>query len=113
MALRRPNRFARRAELQQAVNVAPTGASTGSGAPVTIGQALVAIWTASGARWYYDLVHGKGREGVLVWFYDSVSNQVDGFEVSELQPLSGSETSTLRIWLDFNPGANRVRIYYL
>lgn len=113
MALRRANRFARRAELPQAVDVAPTGAATGSGSPVTIGQALVASWTSSGGRWYYDLVHGKGREGVWLTFYDSVSNKLDGFVIDELQPLPGSETSTLRIWIDYNPGANRIRIYYL
>jgi hypothetical protein len=110
MKLRRPNREARRAELPAAGETTVRIAGAASVNPA--GFTLVATWTASAGRYYYDLEHKRGRAIVLLQMYDRVRNNYLA-EASEYQPLPGSETSTLRIWLNWDPGADRIAIMYL
>lgn len=110
MSRRKPNREARRAELP--VPGTNTVRIAGAAAVNPAAFVLVPSWTASGGRWYYDLVHRRGRAIILLQMYDRVRNSYIA-EASEYQPLPGSETSTLRIWLDWNPGADRVAVMYV
>lgn len=65
-------------------------------------------WTSSGGRFYYDLAHGIGRREVFVQLMDLHTGQF--FWPDELQ--AQSET-TVRIWLNTDPGASRVSVLYL
>ena len=65
-------------------------------------------WTSSGGRYYYDLVHGVGRREVFVQLVDLHTG--DYFWPDDL--TAQSET-TVRIWLNTDPGASRVSVLFL
>jgi hypothetical protein len=106
---RQPNRYARRNELQRSssskdVTIISPGAFA---IPLVI---PVPTWTSASGRWYYDLVHGLGRNEVFFQAYDTHTNQY--INVDQLEPLTPTSPGTLRIWLTWQPAANRIRALY-
>ncbi len=110
MSRRRPNREARKAELPALES--QTSTITGVTSISPCGFVCANAWIQSGNRYYFDLAHNRGRVIVLLQLYDSVLNSYLS-NVSEYQPLPGSELYVLRIWLDWDPGANRIIIMYI
>lgn len=108
---REHNRRPRRAELL----IMPKGrviTSTSGIEYLQYKEVTVGAWTsAGGGKYYYDLQHNKGREIVFVQLYDRLNNAYSGTAAS-MKPKTGYETSTLRITLNFDPGADRITIGY-
>lgn len=70
-------------------------------------------WVTDGAGgFYYDLVHNRGRAIVLFQIYDPVTNDYI-YRIKSAKPLTGSETTTLRITLTYDAPDNRLQIGYL
>lgn len=109
MPRRKPNRYLHKAEQQVSIQGTAVAAVVPSSAPVPQSKD-VPSWTADGTRYYYDLVHGRGREVVFIQLYDTHTNSY--FWPDEAKPGSPPET-TLRIWVTNNFAANRIRILYL
>lgn len=107
MIRRQRNRYLRKSELptQYAGTAVTQIIPSNVRAPERL---VIPSWTSSGGRFYYDLVHGLGREEIIFQLYDL-------HVMSALWPddaVPQSET-TLRIWLSTDPGASRVSVLYL
>ena len=111
MPRREPNRTARRVELKKTGGVITGGGTVPAGAIVP-GFVSVSSWTSSGSLYYYDLEHARNREQVFIVMYDTVTNKYVE-NIADREPVTGSETSKLRIWLAWDPGADRIQIMYL
>ena len=75
---------------------------------------IVAAWTADGSNgYYYDLPHNRGRAVINFQLYDTVKNEYVFNLKKSPRPLTGSETIALRIWLHWDPGADRIEIGYI
>ncbi|MAT38385.1 MAG: hypothetical protein CL946_02140 [Ectothiorhodospiraceae bacterium] len=107
---RQANRYARRVELGSG-GLRNAGYRSGTAALEPVGYTTAGSWTADGDRYYYDLEHRKGRSMVFLMIYDGVANRYLGAD--ELRPKTGEETTTLRIWLNYNPGADRIHFMYI
>jgi hypothetical protein len=104
---REANRRARRAELESFAGSPVISISPGSAIIPQPQHILVASWTSSGGLFYYDLVHNLGREQVLTVVHDTHTPEY--LMIEKYQPI---DTTTLRLWLAWNPGADRIRILY-
>lgn len=109
MRRRSANRFLRRAEyLPTTYMVVEQQAPGGLMVPQPV---TVPSWTSSGGLWYYDLEHGRGREMVYLVGYDTMEKEYIGFW-EKLEPDATDPTTKLRIWLSWDPGANRIKLLY-
>lgn len=113
---RDPNRQARRVELGYNSRPPNPGATTGGAQTSPARFDTASSWTSGTSPlgqtgYYYDLVHSRGRSIVAVQLYDAKVNTYRGW--MEAHPLTGSETTTLRIWLNWDPGANNIKIMYM
>lgn len=86
----------------------------GSGAAgLSIGTAPAESWTASGDRWYCDLAHGRKRAMIFVVAYDTVGDAGNNPMETSIDQKEFVDLNTTRIWLSWNPGADRIIFFYI
>lgn len=111
---REGNRRLRRSERMRANNSQGVVVSVSTvAATLTVTPVVVASWTSSGGRYYYDLAHGKGRPPIALHVYDSVSAQTINIDELEHDPDDTGTLDKARIWLGYDPGASRIVLYYI
>ena len=109
MPRRQANRYLRKSEQRTTDFGTSVSAIVPSSVPIPQ-PVSVGSWTFDGQLYYYDLVHGRGREVVFIQLYDTHTNSY--FWPAKAEPASPPET-TLRIWVTNNFAADRIRILYL
>ena len=95
---------------QMQLRKAALGYGAGGGGTTStrdVNDRIVASWTSSGGRFYYDLTHNLSRPVYLI-LYDTHTG--DEFPGAEKQTIGG-DLDTVRIWLDSDPGDSRIRLY--
>jgi len=95
-------------QLRKAIAGYRSGGTPSSASATTVKSVLVASWTDDSGLYYYDLAHNEGRP-VFVKAYDTFTGAI--FPLREEQIIDG-DLDTTRIWIDSDPGASRITLYY-
>jgi hypothetical protein len=106
--MRTPNRPLKRSERSNGSVGVVVGGSSGTAGLLSLSTVTVASWTSSAGRYYYDLVHNRVRQGLLMQLVDTHTG-----EYFWADQITSTSNDTVRIWLSTDPGANRVDIYYI
>lgn len=107
--MRQRNRYMRRSERQPGGGVlVSAGSGSGSAGFLQVKKVDVASWTSDTGRYRYDLAHGQLRQGLIFQLVDTHTG-----EHFWPDQATSTDLNTVRIWLNTDPGANRVAIYYL
>jgi len=91
-------------EIDGMFGAASSLAAKAGGVPLT---KLVPSWTSSGGRYYYDLAHGLGSPPT-VSLISTASNEFHNFDEIQITNI----LTTVRIWLNWDPGANIMLLRY-
>ena len=106
--MRTPNRPLKRSERSNGSVGVVVGGSSGTAGFLQMTPILVASWTSSGGRYYYDLTHNRVRPVVMLQLQDTHTG-----DYIWADQITSTSNDTVKIWLLTDPGANRVAIYYI
>lgn len=111
---RQANRYVRWNDIPRKRTAGSSGGGAGyipSAYTPSLKSVVIASWTQSGSLYYYDLNHSMNYKVPLIQLYDSVANEYVQ-PTNNPQPLSTDPLNVLRIWMDHDPGANRIEAHY-